>query len=154
VLALTRQALPPLVRPAGADPKAVWRGGYLARDANETDVVLVATGSEVSLACEAAEKLASQQVAARVVSMRHSNSSPSSPTPIARTVAGRRDPIVAVEMARGESFCASRRARLVYGIQRFGASAPQSSSPAASGSRRINSLPGSSRTSTAELALR
>jgi len=128
-LALTRQALPPLLRPAGALPKDVWRGGYLAREANgKPDAVLVATGSEVSLACEAAEKLAAQNVAVRVVSM------PSLELFAAQLDAYRHallpadgTPIVAVEMARGESFWRYLGSRgLVYGIQRFGASAPQS----------------------------
>ena len=128
-LALTRQALPPLVRPAGADPKAVWRGGYLARDANgRPDVVLVATGSEVSLACEAAEKLASQQVAARVVSMPSLELFAEQPDAYRHALLpADGTPIVAVEMARGESFWRHLGARgLVYGVQRFGASAPQS----------------------------
>jgi transketolase len=75
-----------------------------------------------------AEKLASQQVAARVVSM------PSLELFAAQPDAYRHallpadgTPIVAVEMARGESFWRHLGARgLVYGIQRFGASAPQS----------------------------
>ena len=129
VLALTRQALPPLRRAADFAPKEIWRGGYLARDANgKPDAVLVATGSEVSLACEAAEKLAAQNVAVRVVSMPSLELFAAQPDAVRHAllpVDG--TPIVAVEMGRGECFWRHLGSRgLVYGIQRFGASAPQS----------------------------
>jgi transketolase len=62
---LTRQALPILA--AGGD---VSRGAYILADAAALpDVILIATGSEVSVALEAREKLAAQNVHARVVSM-------------------------------------------------------------------------------------
>ncbi len=64
-LILTRQALPILA--AGGD---VSRGAYIMADgAGLPDVILIATGSEVSVALEAREKLAAQNVRARVVSM-------------------------------------------------------------------------------------
>jgi transketolase len=48
----------------------VDRGAYVLRDTDGTpDVVLIGTGSEVQLAAEAAETLAGEGVAARVVSM-------------------------------------------------------------------------------------
>ena len=43
------------------------RGGYVLADG--TDVILIATGSEVSIALEARELLAGQDISARVVSM-------------------------------------------------------------------------------------
>jgi transketolase len=129
VLALTRQALPPLLRATDFAPKEIWRGGYLAREANgKPDAVLVATGSEVSLALEAAEKLAAQNVAVRVVSMPSLELFAAQPDAVRHAllpIDG--TPIVAVEMARGESFWRHVGGRgLVYGIQSFGASAPQS----------------------------
>jgi transketolase len=64
-LILTRQVVPILA--AGGD---VSRGAYVLADAaGLPDVILVATGSEVSVALEAREKLAAQNVRARVVSM-------------------------------------------------------------------------------------
>lgn len=128
-LALTRQALPPIAREAGADPKQIWRGGYLVRATNgKPDVVLAATGSEVSLACEAAEKLASQGVAARVVSVPSLDRFAAQPDAVRHALLPNDGtPIVAVEMGRGESFWRHLGPRgLVYGIQTFGASAPQS----------------------------
>ena len=67
-LALTRQKVPVL---ADTQADAVARGGYVLRDApgGRPDVLLVATGSEVALALEAADQLAAEEVAARVVSM-------------------------------------------------------------------------------------
>ena len=67
-LCLTRQNLPVLDRTGdlhGADQ--VVRGGYVLADG--TDVILIATGSEVSIALEARELLAGQDISARVVSM-------------------------------------------------------------------------------------
>lgn len=68
-LVLTRQGLPCQQRTAGqiAD---IARGGYVLRDAESTpDLVLLATGSEVAVAMSAAEALAADGVAVRVVSM-------------------------------------------------------------------------------------
>lgn len=47
----------------------IARGGYVLRDTNAAKVVLIATGSEVELAVNAAEALEKNGVAARVVSM-------------------------------------------------------------------------------------
>ena len=61
----TRQDLPVLDR-SGREG-SVSKGGYVLRDG--TDVVLIATGSEVSLALDAAEVLAEDGISARVVSL-------------------------------------------------------------------------------------
>jgi transketolase len=47
----------------------IKRGGYVLRDAVNAKAVLIATGSEVDLAVKAAEELAQQGIAVRVVSM-------------------------------------------------------------------------------------
>ncbi len=67
-LALTRQNVPVL---ADTDASAVARGGYVVRDAagGRPDVLLLATGSEVAIALEAAELLSAEGTEARVVSM-------------------------------------------------------------------------------------
>lgn len=67
-LVLTRQDLPVLERNAGTAAD-LRRGGYVARDVEKPDVVLIATGSEVSLCYEAADLLAAEGIQARVVSM-------------------------------------------------------------------------------------
>jgi transketolase len=68
-LALTRQALPPQQRTA-AQLEAIRRGGYVLRDCEGTpQIILVATGSEVALAMDAAQVLQQSGTRVRVVSM-------------------------------------------------------------------------------------
>ena len=64
-LALSRQDLPILPR----NYDGVKKGAYVVRDADNAQVILIASGSEVSLALDSAAKLAEEGVAARVVSM-------------------------------------------------------------------------------------
>jgi transketolase len=67
-LCLTRQNLPTLDRTGElASAEGVARGGYVLADGS--DVILIATGSEVSIALEARDQLASEGISARVVSM-------------------------------------------------------------------------------------
>jgi transketolase len=70
-LVLTRQDLPTLDRTRMGSADGVLRGGYVLLDPEEANplVVLIGTGSELSLCVEAAEILANQGVPARVVSM-------------------------------------------------------------------------------------
>jgi transketolase len=68
-LVLTRQNVPTLEAPAEAIHRGVARGGYTVRDTDQPDVLLIATGSEVHLAVEAAEQLAADGIGARVVSL-------------------------------------------------------------------------------------
>lgn len=67
VLALSRQKLPFLREDDGSENRSA-RGAYVLRDAADAKAVIVATGSEVSLAVEAAEMLAGKGIPARVVS--------------------------------------------------------------------------------------
>jgi transketolase len=68
-LALTRQALPAQTRTA-EQIAAVRRGGYVLRDCEGApELILMATGSEVALAVEAAQSLQQQGRRVRVVSM-------------------------------------------------------------------------------------
>jgi transketolase len=71
VLVLSRQALPTLDRTRYAPASGVARGGYILADApdGKPSIVLMATGSELSLAVAAYEKLSAQGVKARVVSL-------------------------------------------------------------------------------------
>ncbi len=71
VLALSRQPLPTLDRTKYAPASGVSRGAYVLADspAGNPEVILIASGSEVSLAVEAHEKLLSEGVRSRVVSM-------------------------------------------------------------------------------------
>jgi transketolase len=68
-LILTRQGLPHQPRSAG-QVDAIRRGGYILRDCDGTpDIILIATGSEVPLAANAAEELTADGRKVRVVSM-------------------------------------------------------------------------------------
>jgi transketolase len=68
-LILTRQGLAPQARNA-EQMAGIARGGYVLQDCSGTpDVVLIATGSEVSLAMEAADILGKENLSVRVVSM-------------------------------------------------------------------------------------
>ena len=71
VLALSRQALPTLDRTKYAAPAGVAQGAYVLADAPGAapELILIASGSEVSLAATAHAKLTADGVRARVVSM-------------------------------------------------------------------------------------
>jgi transketolase len=68
-LILSRQALPTLDRQKYASADGVAKGGYVLADCDDPQIILIATGSEVSLAVGAYEKLKADGIAARVVSM-------------------------------------------------------------------------------------
>jgi transketolase len=70
-LVLTRQALPTLDRSKYAPASGVAKGAYILADSpgGKPDVILLGTGSEVSLCVDAYEKLKADGVKARVVSM-------------------------------------------------------------------------------------
>ncbi|MCZ6551110.1 MAG: transketolase [candidate division NC10 bacterium] len=70
-LVLTRQPLPTLDRTRYASAEGVKRGAYILADADDgkPDVLLLATGSEVSLCIHAYEQLKTEGIKARVVSM-------------------------------------------------------------------------------------
>jgi transketolase len=67
-LIFSRQNLPFMERDA-AQVADIARGGYVLRDAADARAILIATGSEVELAVKAAEALAGEGIAVRVVSM-------------------------------------------------------------------------------------
>jgi transketolase len=71
VLVLSRQPLPTLDRNKYASASGVARGAYVLADAagGNPEVILIATGSEVSLAAQAHEKLVAGGIRSRVVSM-------------------------------------------------------------------------------------
>jgi transketolase len=70
-LILTRQAVPTLDRTKYASAEGLRRGAYILTDADDgkPQVLLLSTGSEVSLCIEAYEQLKVQGIKARVISM-------------------------------------------------------------------------------------
>ncbi len=69
-LVLSRQTVPTLDRSKYSSAEGVAKGGYVLSDVSTTpEVLIIATGSEVQLALAAQDRLATEDIAARVVSM-------------------------------------------------------------------------------------
>ena len=71
VLILSRQAMPTLDRTKYAAASGVARGGYVLADSSsgKPDVILMGTGSEISLCVDAYQQLTTQGIKTRLVSM-------------------------------------------------------------------------------------
>ena len=125
VLALSRQGLP-VIDPDAIPPDAIERGAYVLR-AGEA-LVLIASGSEVSLCVAAADQLADEGVSARVVSMPCMDRFAVAPAEEqARVLGPPGTPRIAVEAASTfgwHRWVGERGA--VIGMHTFGASAPES----------------------------
>ena len=67
-LVFSRQGLAPMPRDA-EQVAAIARGGYILKDCDAPQAILIATGSEVELAVNATDELASKGIGVRVVSM-------------------------------------------------------------------------------------
>ncbi len=120
-LILTRQGV---AEPAETtDPAVVGRGAFVTREGS--DVVIVATGSEVSLARDAADVLAERGVSARVVSMPCVEAFNELSRSDQKDIIGRETPRVSLEagVTQGWAEITGRRG-LRIGIDTFGASAP------------------------------
>jgi transketolase len=122
-IVLARQSVPVLAGTAERSPEGLPRGAYVLIDeARGLDIVLIGTGSEVSLCVEARDLLAADGLSARVVSF------PSWELFAAQDVAYRDSvlppgvPKLGVEA--GASFGWERYADDVVAIDHFGASAP------------------------------
>jgi len=127
-LALTRQKLPVFDRTKYASAEGLEKGAYVMRDApgGAIDVILIGTGSEVSLCVEAQDILEKEGIRARVVSMpswtlfdKQSKEYQESVLPAGTTAR------VAVEAgcALGWSKYVGGKGKVIS-LERFGASAP------------------------------
>jgi transketolase len=127
LFALSRQKVATFKRQASFDPRSVWRGAYAVREPESPpDVVLVATGSEVPLACETDDRLREEGTMARVVSCPSLELFLAQPDHYQRALLPEDGPpVVVIEALRAESFrrLVGRRG-FIYGVDRFGASAP------------------------------
>ena len=121
VLALTRQALPQL---ANTTFEGVAHGGYtiLGADNAAPNVILAASGSEVSLCVKAAEVLAAAGVHARVVSVPCLDIFLAQPAEYRASVLPDGVPVLAVEAAAMAGWEAVSHAQ--HGMTTFGASGP------------------------------
>ena len=127
-LVLTRQKLPVLDRTTLAPATGTTRGAYVLIDAGEglPELILIATGSEVSLALDAHRQLAGEGIRSRVVSM------PSWELFEAQSVEYRQAVLPTAVHARvsveaGSPFGWERYVGpggAIIGVDRFGASAP------------------------------
>jgi len=124
LLCLSRQNLPALRTEKGSE-SLVARGGYVLREtAGDRAVTLLATGSEVAIACEAARALADEGVAAAVVSMPCFELFLKQPREYRQSVLGTA-PRIAVEAAIRDSWEKFLREDDIFiGMHGFGASAP------------------------------
>ncbi len=68
-LILSRQKLPILDQSKFAKASELEKGAYILSDAEDAKIILIATGSEVSLALNAQKKLKEENISAKVVSM-------------------------------------------------------------------------------------
>ena len=120
LLALSRQALPVL---EGSSADEVAKGAYVVvPDDDNPDLVLIATGSEVPLAVEAATLLAEHDISARVVSMPSWELFELQGSAYQDLVLPPDVPALSIEAAT--SFGWSRWADEHIALDRFGASAP------------------------------
>lgn len=118
VLALTRQALPVLDMPT-----SVEKGAYVLKDFGTPEMILMASGSEVTLILEAAQKLADEGKGVRVVSfpsweLFEKQDEAYRESVLPKSIQKR----LAVEAGSGLGW--ERYAGSVISIERFGASAP------------------------------
>jgi transketolase len=128
VLALSRQPLPTLDRNKYAAASGVARGAYILVDAlgGKPDVILIATGSELSLAADAHERLAADGIRSRVVSMPSWDIFEREPQDYRDSVLPP-DVTARVAIEQASTFGWERyvgRAGRIIGMHTFGASAP------------------------------
>lgn len=134
LLVLSRQKLPVLDRTKLSSAAGVAQGAYILRDVEgQPDVVLLATGSEVSLALDAASQLAEEGIQARVVSMTCWELFDIQPDDYRSSVLPAAVPRLSIEAGvtlGWQKYVGDRG--LMIGLDRFGASAP--------GGRAMNEL--------------
>jgi len=117
VLALSRQNVPHL---AGSSAEAVRKGAYALNQVDRPDLILIATGTEVSLCVQAAAKLAPIQV--RVVSFPCAELFDRQPASYRSSVLPDSIPVLSVEAAT--TFGWQKYAHASLGIDQFGTSGP------------------------------
>lgn len=123
-LILTRQNLPLLKKPEGWD---FTKGAYIIRkEQEELAIVVVASGSEVSLALQAAEKVEQEGLGVRVVSVPNRELFLKQDEAYRRQVVPEDVPTLAVELGVPTGWYSINPTGkvFVYGLDRFGASGP------------------------------
>jgi hypothetical protein len=137
-LCLSRQNLPRLVQETSR-AKDIARGGYVLSDMPGAQAVILATGSEVSLAMAAQAELALEGIATRVVSMPCTSRFDRQPPSYQDEVLAPHLPAVAVEAAHPDFWRKYvGRSGGVVGIASFGESAPARDLCASASRRRAS----------------
>ena len=126
VLVLSRQNLPTLDRARYAAADGLRRGAYILSDARERKprLILIASGSEVSLIAAAARKLEDENIPVRLVSMPSWELFDAQPLEYRDSVLLPSTPALAVEAGVAQGWL--RYAHAMIGVERYGASAPGS----------------------------
>ena len=124
LLALSRQNLPRLLDNASSEAD-IRKGGYVLKDMPGAKAVIIATGSETSIALHAQSELAQAGIATRVVSMPCTNLFDRQSSEYQNSVLPHALPAVAIEAAQPDFWHKYvGRAGRVIGIATFGESAP------------------------------
>ena len=124
-LALTRQNLPPLERPASFQPRDMLRGAYVVSESEDPTLVLIATGSEVSLAVAAKPLLEAKGHRVRVVSAPCLDAFQRQPKPEQERVLGKGVRRVSIEAGGTPLWRAVVGLDgITIGLDRYGASGP------------------------------
>ncbi len=125
-LILTRQDIPVIDRSKYSCQNNSLKGGYIISDCEDADILLIATGSEVHIALEAAEQLKSEGYKIRVVNMFSQEIFEEQPEEYKESVIPRRI-TKRVVVEAGSSFGwekYSGQNGIIIGVDRFGESAP------------------------------
>ncbi|KAI0078159.1 transketolase [Panus rudis PR-1116 ss-1] len=119
ILSLSRQNLPNL---ENSTIEHASKGGYVVYEVQNEDLTFVASGSEVSIALEAAQKLAGEGVKARVVSLPCWSVFDSQPAEYKLSVLRSGAPILSVEALSTLGW--QKYSHEQYGLDHWGASGP------------------------------
>jgi transketolase len=121
-LLLSRQAVPFVTRSQG-QTDAIFKGGYILRDAAEAKAVIIATGSELGIAMAARDLLATDGVQVRIVSIPCTGLFDRQDVTYKRNVLPDNLPRIAIEAGVTDGWW-KYRCDAVVGVDRFGESAP------------------------------
>jgi len=123
VLILTRQNLPHIEKD---NPTDIYKGGYVVKGSQDADVVLIASGSEVSLAVETAQLLEEEGKSVRIVSVPERRLFTEQGQEYVNQVLGSKDSLrVAMEIGVGQGWYQFlRESDHLVSIDTFGASGP------------------------------
>ena len=104
---------------------AIEMGGYLLKEKKDNDITIVASGSEVQLALDAAKELENKSINANVVSMPSLDIFLQQSSEFQKMVIDPHKPVLVVECAHPNSwYKILNRSDKVLGIETFGESAP------------------------------